>query len=150
MGLYCSDVSGAFDKVCSERLLQKLELYGVRGKVLAFLRSWLADRVAVVVLSGAQSENASLQNMVFQGTVLGPPLWNTFFADVATVVQELLWETLRTVRGAPGQGSAGAAQRRSASRRGRPRGRTRGRSRAPVPRRARSAQSRRPEKSTRG
>ena len=24
-----------------------------------------------------------LDDQVFQGTVLGPPLWNTFFADVA-------------------------------------------------------------------
>ena len=24
-----------------------------------------------------------LENTVFQGTVLGPPLWNSFFADVS-------------------------------------------------------------------
>lgn len=27
-----------------------------------------------------------LQNMVYQGTVLGPPAWNIFFADVAKAV----------------------------------------------------------------
>ena len=65
VGLYCSDVSGAFDKVSSVRLARKLELYGVLGKRLAFLRSWQEARVAVVVVNGSFSDEASLRNMVF-------------------------------------------------------------------------------------
>ena len=34
-------------------------------------------------MQGAFSEEVDLANTVFQGTVLGPPLWNSFFADVA-------------------------------------------------------------------
>ena len=79
-------MSGAFDKASAERPLKKLELYGVQDRVLAFLQSWLEERVAVVVLNGSTSAEARLTNMVFQGTVLGPPLWNTFFADVSAVV----------------------------------------------------------------
>ena len=81
IGLYCSDVSGAFDKVRSDRLVEKLEHLGVRGKLLTLLTSWLENRDAVVTVDGFCSEKAVLCNMVYQGTVLGPPLWNVYFAD---------------------------------------------------------------------
>ena len=40
-------------------------------------------RTGRVVVGGASSDPMGIFNTVFQGTVLGPPLWNTFFADVA-------------------------------------------------------------------
>ena len=43
--------------------------------------SWSEDRVSRVVLGGAHSPDEILANSVFQGTVLGPPLWNIFYAD---------------------------------------------------------------------
>ena len=79
VALYCSDVSGAFDRVEEERLLQKLWQKGIRGRLLLVLRSWLQTRTAYVVVEGAFSEAVKLNNMVFQGTVLGPPLWNVVF-----------------------------------------------------------------------
>ena len=36
-----------------------------------------------MVVQGASSEPFTLEDQVFQGTVLGPSLWNAFFADVA-------------------------------------------------------------------
>ena len=36
-----------------------------------------------MVVDGARSSSYVLDNTVFQGTVLGPPLWNTFFSDVS-------------------------------------------------------------------
>ena len=36
----------------------------------------------MVTVQGASSEVRKIRDQVFQGTVLGPPLWNTFFADV--------------------------------------------------------------------
>ena len=81
VGLYCSDVSGAFDRVCKERLGEKLRMSGLPANVVSFLASWLEDRVACVVVSGAKSDDEVLANSVFQGTVLGPPLWNYFYAD---------------------------------------------------------------------
>jgi hypothetical protein len=56
IGLFCSDVSGAFDRVSSSRLLKKLRRKGVHEKVLTFLSSWLADRSATVVADGVQSD----------------------------------------------------------------------------------------------
>ena len=62
----------------TERLLEKLGRHGVAGKVLALLGSWLETRQAVVVVDGAKSDCVCLRDMVFQGSVWGPPLWNVF------------------------------------------------------------------------
>ena len=81
VALYCSDVSGAFDRVDTDRLLEKLQRKGLKGELLAVVRSWLGERTAQVVVDGAFSDEATLKNSVYQGTVWGPPLWNVFFAD---------------------------------------------------------------------
>ena len=77
-GLHCSDVSGAFDKVSRERLVRKLRANGLHDIALDVLRSWLRPRAAHVVVDGATSDAMTLEDMVFQGTVWGPPLWNVF------------------------------------------------------------------------
>ena len=81
VALYCSDVSGAFDRVSQERLVRKLRNKGLRGPLLLVLTSWLGTRKAQVVVEGVKSPAAALKDQVFQGTVLGPPLWNVFFED---------------------------------------------------------------------
>ncbi len=81
VGVYCSDVGGAFDRVSCERLGLKLDNLGLHPDALGFLKSWLEDRLSQVVLGGATSPAEALIDSVYQGTVLGPPLWNTFFAD---------------------------------------------------------------------
>ncbi len=81
VGVYCSDVSGAFDRVERDRLCAKLESLGLHNDVLGFLKSWLEERVSMVVLGGQHSAAEPLANSVFQGTVLGPPLWNVYYAD---------------------------------------------------------------------
>ena len=63
VGLYNADVSGAFDRVSAERLVQKLEKHGVRGKLLRLLASWLEDREVEVVVDGACSSKKTLQNL---------------------------------------------------------------------------------------
>ena len=83
VGLYCSDVSGAFDRVSSEKLVRKLSERGVHRTILAVIQAWLEPRSAVVVVDGARSRQRVLHNSVYQGTVWGPPLWNTYFADAA-------------------------------------------------------------------
>ena len=39
----------------------------------------LAPRTAHVVVGGTRSHDFTIENSVFQGTVLGPVLWNCFF-----------------------------------------------------------------------
>ena len=76
IGAFLSDISGAFDRVSKEILLSKLQGFGVGETCLRFLDSYLAPRIGNVVVQGKMSENMIQDNSVFQGTVLGPPLWN--------------------------------------------------------------------------
>ena len=67
--LYCSDVSGAFDRVRCERLLEKLRAKGVCERWLTLFRSWLRERPAKVAVNGKFSDEIKLRDMVFQETV---------------------------------------------------------------------------------
>ena len=86
IALYCSDVSGAFDRVDSEILLDKLRAKGINRKMIPLIRSWLQTRRAKVIIGGKSSEEFALENMVFQGTVLGPSLWNVFVEDAHNAI----------------------------------------------------------------
>ena len=83
VGAYLSDISGAFDKVFKEYMMGKLHNAGVGPLFWNFLSSYLEPRRGQVAVAGTLSNEIELTDTVFQGTVLGPPLWNTFFADVA-------------------------------------------------------------------
>ena len=45
-----------------------------------------SPRDAVVICDGAKSESFIISNIVFQGTVLGPPLWNSYFGTVQDAI----------------------------------------------------------------
>ena len=66
----------------------KLANVGLPDSFLDFLNSFLMSRERVVSVEGAKSIVMELSNMVFQGTVLGPMLWNSFFGDVAVEVPQ--------------------------------------------------------------
>ena len=66
-----------------DRQKKKFHRAGVGSTYLNFLEAYLAPRQGKVVVQGASSEPFTLEDQVFQGTVLGPSLWNAFFADVA-------------------------------------------------------------------
>ena len=88
VGGYLGDISGAFDRVCAEYLLARLHSLGVGPTYMRLCRSFLAPRRGKVVAGGSSSNTLALINSVFQGTVLGPPLWNVFFADIASVTED--------------------------------------------------------------
>jgi len=74
VGAYLSDISGAFDRVCKEYLLSKLNAAGVGTLYLNFLDAYLSPRQGQVVVEGEFSELFEIANSVYQGTVLGPSL----------------------------------------------------------------------------
>ena len=78
-GVYLSDISGAFDRVENGILLQKLKAAGLSNEMMTFLKSYLQARRSTVLVAGANSKQSILEHSVFQGTRLGPPLWNSFF-----------------------------------------------------------------------
>ena len=88
----CSDVSGAFDRVRAERLLEKLRCKGVHPTMVALTEYWLQQRTAHVVVEGQFSDKMVLQNMVFQGTVLGFFLWNLFSEDARRAIHKTGFE----------------------------------------------------------
>ena len=53
--IWTVDFAKAFDKVSHQRMLRKLERYGVSGKVLAWIRGWLLDRWQRVGVRGSWS-----------------------------------------------------------------------------------------------
>ena len=86
--VYCSDVSGAFDKVNKDRLLLKLKAKGVADNIMRVIESWLGHRDAHVVVAGTKSKSMILDNMVYQGTVWGPTLCNVHHADAQKPISQ--------------------------------------------------------------
>ena len=57
------------------------------GKLNAIVSSWLEERIARVCVDGCFSHGTFLRDMVFQGTVLGPLLWNVYYGDSSVAVR---------------------------------------------------------------
>ena len=66
------EFSKAFDKVAHESLARKLHHYGIRGRTLELIKSFLHGRTQQVVLDGKTSSALPVSSRVPQGTVLGP------------------------------------------------------------------------------
>ena len=81
------DFKKAFDKVPHERLLRKVEAYGIGGPLLGWIRSFLTGRKQRVRVGEDSSKWTQVTSGIPQGSVLGPTLFVLYMNDLPDSIQ---------------------------------------------------------------
>ena len=76
------DLKKAFDTIDHKLLLKKMEFYGIRGIVLKWVKSYLANRKQYVCMNSSRSDLLQIRCGVPQGSILGPKFFILYINDI--------------------------------------------------------------------
>ena len=76
------DFEKAFDKVSHTLLVHKLRRYGIRGRLIAWIDSFLENRQQALVVGGEKSNVMPVDSRVPQGSVVGLCLFLLYINDL--------------------------------------------------------------------
>ena len=88
LSIIYTDLRKAFDSVPHDLLLQKLKAYGIQGKNLEWMRSYLSNRRQRVLINGTPSEYIEVESGVPQGGVLSGILFSLYINDLPNIIQK--------------------------------------------------------------
>jgi len=80
------DFMKAFDSVSHEKLLYRLQTYGIDGDLLLWLKAFLSDRSHSTRVGQFESSKVPLKSGVVQGSGIGPLLFISFINELANIL----------------------------------------------------------------
>ena len=81
------DFAKAFDRVPHYKLISKLEILGIEGKLLNIINNFLSDRTLKIFAEGSFSTYKEILSGIPQGSVLGPLLFLIYVNDLSDYVK---------------------------------------------------------------
>lgn len=76
------DLEKAYDSVWRDGLMVKLERMGICGRMWRWIRSFLSDRQASIILQGQKGQKFVSRMGLPQGAVISPLLFNLYITDI--------------------------------------------------------------------